>query len=179
MRALRITAGRRRRCVEGTAGRASSGTRMALSCGWFTSAPGERVALVEYRRAVRASDHHAAVAVDDAVAGWAGALVPRPGADDFFAVASASVAADGPGDTLPSGAVTNARTHERVRDLVQNRVADFGFVVQFDQVSGERDLALAVVAFAEADLRTVEAEGPRGSYLVRLHELVGKLLGFR
>src|SRR5947208_3471398 len=107
MRTLRITAGRHRQCIN-----------VVLSFGGFTSAPDECKALVVHRRAVGACDRHAAVAIDDAVAGWAGALVPRPGADHFVAVASARVAADRLGNALPTRAVTNIRAHERVRDFV-------------------------------------------------------------
>jgi hypothetical protein len=45
-----------------------------------------------------------------------------------------------------------------MRNLVEDRIPNFILVVQFDQMSRQRNLFLAVVAFAKGNHRSIEFE---------------------
>ena len=45
-----------------------------------------------------------------------------------------------------------------MRNFVQDRIPNFIFFVQFDQISRYRNLFLGIVAFAKGNLRSIELE---------------------
>ena len=68
--------------------------------------------------------------------------------------------ADAPGLRPPHGVMPVAGAHARVRDLVEDRLADLGLVVQPHEVARERDPATRVVGLPGSSSSAVQVQLP-------------------
>ena len=115
-------------------------------------APNERVLPIEHGTAACACDLGAPVTIDHQFARWAGSLVFWRRSNNFCSIASPAVAPNRFGNGSPRGIVSGSSRCKRMRDFVEDCVSDFILVVQLNQMSRQRNLFLAIVAFAERNL---------------------------
>jgi hypothetical protein len=97
--------------------------------------PNECVLVIEHWRASPTRDQISSMPKNYTSAAWANPLISRGWPNYFVAVTTHGVAPDGLGHGTPPVAVTSTARRESVSDFVENRVAHFGFSIQFDQMS--------------------------------------------